>query len=230
MTSNKISLIITCLAFIGSLCLSSESEASLCINSDFQTGDLSGWKMQHSLNDVTSSELIDVTETSPGQYAASLLTGYTNYGGITSCTIYQSISLSPASTELTFDYRFTDMGPDTDGTKYPDCILVSYDQNDNKFTTIIEIDDTELLPKTLFPVISNSILSNGFKRISIDISNIDKENINLYIDLKDSDDGRLTKADIDNVIIPVPEPTTVTMLLSGILFTYSKRKRNNHSA
>ncbi len=139
--------------------------------------------------------------------------------------LYQTVSLLPASTELTFDYRFTDMGPDVAGSSYPDCIKVAYDQNDNRYTTIIELDNVDLFTEAAFPVISNTALGNGFKRISIDISSIAQENIYLYFDLNDSNDGRLTQADIDNVTIPVPEPASITLLLSGIILAYSKRKR-----
>ncbi len=221
-----------------------KGEASLLSNGDFQSGDLSGWFVQEDFTDSPGSPLVGVVNTGIGNLAAQLFSGLTSEG-VTTVTLGQDIGTIPSTAEiLNFDLRFFDAGKDDGSASFStlavftptppgsslDALTVSLISSLGALDPIVTIDASgfSLSNPSLTTV---SLLPNGFYRFSTDVSAMkDAVDAQLFFNLWDRADGRLSKAQVDNVDITlasisvVPEPGTWALLSTGLLSMLGKRR------
>ena len=203
-------------------------------NGDFEKGDLSHWFVQEDFSDVASSPLVKAVDDGTGNHVGAL---FTTSAGVKTATLGRDIGTMPAAAQdLFFDYRLFDVGPDDGGVMTASIPSLSSSFLDS-FTISLLTDSGDLNPiltadNAGFTVIDPSLtsvnlLSNGFYHVNTDVSGLrGANNSKLFFDLADENDGRLTKAWVDNADITVtPEPTTIMLLSCGLMGLMRLRKK-----
>ncbi len=204
-------------------------------NGDFETGNLNNWFVQEDFGDVPSSPQAAAVDDGTGNHVGALFGTST---GVKTITLGRDIGTLPLSADnLFFDFRTIDAGPDGG---IPNLSISSFLDS---FTISLLTDSGDLNPILTadiagFTVIDPSLttvnlLSNGFYHVNTDVSGFrGANNSELFFDLSDEKDGRLTKTWIDNLALTeksinaVPEPATFVMFAGGLVgLTRSWRKR-----
>lgn len=220
------------------------SAHALIPNGDFETGDLTGYKVQEDFLDVASSPLVNNVDDGSGNHVGQIDTGFTDFG-VTTATLARDFGALPADVQdLFFDVRFLDMGEDIpselDLQSSPELSLLELldpDELQVFFVSGAVINNPSFTLRsdgfTAFPGTEVENLSNGFYRVKTDISSFagNQESI-VFFDLRDGDDQRLSRVQIDNIDLTtadksvVPEPATMLLMSGGLLgFGYLRRKK-----
>jgi hypothetical protein len=225
----KISVVL--IAFFVLLMGQTQAQAMFFANGDFEAGDLSGYFVQEDFADVGSSPLVNAVDDGTGNYAGELMTGFAAWG-VTTSTLGRDIGTMPGSAlDLLFDFKVSDAGDDAGGgSLFMDLFSVSLLTDSGDLNPIMTADTAgySILNPSLTTV---ALLPNGFYRVDTDVSGLSGAgNSKLFFDLFDDDDGRLTRAWVDNLDLSagehvVPEPATLMMLGAGIVSLAGMRRR-----
>ncbi len=186
-------------------------------NGDFSSG-LTGW------NDASSTGTVSVVggaahlETGAGAdpFSAVLVQGDDGFFFFT-----PPLSLGISDNYLIFDVDFLDLGADgSEGAPYFD--------TDNLAVLVYDALDFNL--DLLFGAVADTTTPS--QQIVLDVSSLAGRDVALSFELTDANDGRDSRAIIDNVYFSdaaptsMPEPSTLILLGSGLLLTFRKRYGN----
>lgn len=222
----------------------SSSAHALIPNGDFEQGDLTGYFVQEDFLDVASSPLIQNVDDGTGNRVGELSTGFTEFG-VTQSSLVRDFGTLPADVQdLVFDVRFFDAGEDNDPilalgsspeflaaeSLDPDILIVSYGSDSGGVFDLFNVTAADFRNNKSTHV---EPLSNGFLRVKSDLSGLSgATNFRLYYDLRDGDDQRLSKVQLDNIDLTsvdksvVPEPATMLLMSGGLLgFGYLRNKK-----
>ena len=210
--------------FVCALAFGSSVDAGI-VNGDFQTGALTGWLIQEDYATVAGSPLVTTNPINGSEYVGTLMTGYSDHGVYVSSLLQADLTISTFALELVFDFRITDMGPDSGGEGlFIDQLSVSLLTDGGNVDPLLAVDAQGYTAAS--EVVSVTDLGNGFFHVVTDILALAGSSASSVIfDLYDEDDGRLTRADIDNVFIVIPEPVAILLLGCGTVFLRSTRRR-----
>lgn len=225
------------------LCGLSSSAHALIPNGDFEQGDLSGYFAQEDFVTVPSSALVNNAALPGGGQVGQIDTGFTDFG-VTTATLARDFGTLPADVQdLFFEVRFLDMGEDNppiiDLESSPEIFALEVLDAD-QLTVGIGSDANNIpslftLNSTGFTAIAGTeveSLPNGFYRVKTNIASLaGTPDSALYFDLRDGDDQRLSRVQVDNIDISVdesvvPEPATMLLMGGGLLgFGYLRKKK-----
>ena len=207
------------------LLVTPQAQATI-LNGDFETGNLEGWTMQENYMEVSNSNLVDCTPFGDEGYVATLLTGYTDYGVYVSSLLQENLTIADLAFELVFDYRIADIGPDPGGGGggFLDQLSVSFLSDKGNIDPLLAVDMDGITLEPLY-VKSTENIGGGFVRVVTDISLFaGASNTSIIFDLYDENDGRLTRVDVDNVNIIIPEPASILFTILGIVILHRSRR------
>lgn len=217
-------------------------------NGDFETGDLTGYKVQEDFADVPSSPLVKNVDDGTGNHVGEINTGFTS-NGVTISTIARDFGTLPADVQdLVFDIQFVDVGPDNPDNPPifalasspnfvalesldPDILGVSLTTDSGNIFNFFKMTSSGYVAP--YPDTQVESLSNGFLRVKTNLAGFSgAQNSTLYIDLTDGDDQRLSKVNVDNIDLTTanqavaPEPASMLLLSSGLLgFGFLRKKK-----
>lgn len=172
-------------------------------NGDFSSG-LANWNTSGDVIDAGGAAQLTTT-TGTSVFSASLIQG--DDGSLSFST---PLTLGAADNFLLFDVQFEDIGPDATEAIGPfsDALGVS----------LLDADLSH--PDLVFSDVAN--LSAGTSQVLLDVSSLAGQDVGLYFDLTDENDGRDSRATIDNVVFTefqptsVPLPGTLLLLVAGL--------------
>lgn len=239
---NKISVVVLSMILACGVC---SSAYALIPNGDFETGDLSDYKVQEDFSDVASSPLVNNVDDGTGNRVGQIETGFTDFG-VSTATLARDFSALPADVQdLFFDVRFIDAGKDAeeilelesspllsplDPLAIHDILDVHYETDKG---TLVSFFTLQASGYTQVGGTEVESLSNGFYHVRTDISGFaGTSQSTLYFDLFDANDQRLSKVQVDNIGISsieksvVPEPATMLLMSGGLLgFGYLRKNK-----
>ncbi len=220
------------------------SAHALIPNGDFESGDLTGYRVQEDFTDVPSSLFVGNVDDGTGNRVGELNTGFTASGVTTTSLVSDFGSLPADVQDLFFDVKFFDVGEDNPPildlefspeifaleVVDPDTLWVGIGTPDGlSGTNIFKLTSSGY---TATPGTEVEALSNGFYRVKTDVSGLASTNNSLFFDLYDGDDQRLSRAHVDNIDLTtvdksvVPEPATMLLMSGGLLgFGYLRKKK-----
>lgn len=206
------------------------SPATAVINGDFETGDFTGWTVSGigGLGDpIDPSSFISVTEVA-GNKVARFKTGEFA-DGLFVATLEQTLSVNASEPILSFDLTLPTVLPDPTGTgssPFVDGLFVSLDDGTDFFELLL-VDQFGIVADPFGTAPGSVALGsptdpNFDFNFSADLSSLAGENLRLFIDLIQEDDGFLFDPDIDNVLLrgaaePIPEPVTAMLGTSSLI-------------
>lgn len=228
-------------AFLG-LLLNFTPAFALIPNGDFETGDLTGYSAQEDFADVVSSPLVQNVDDGTGNRVGEINTGFTS-NGVTVSSLIRDFGTLPADVQdLFFDVSFIDAGEDNPPifalaqspefqlleVSDPDFLRVYLGtENGNKF--LLGMDSSSY---SLGAGAFTEVLPNGFLRVRTQIAGFGGTNSQMYFDLYDGDDQRLSKVQVDNIDFTsknpavVPEPASMLLIGSGLMgFGFLRKKK-----
>lgn len=173
-------------------------------NGDFEMGDLSGW-----------------TKEGPGTVDASskvavMGTGYDPGTGAYITKLYQDFVIPEYPLPLTFDFLFETTGPDYSySLGIIDALTVSLWTDMGDLLDFLIVDDSQLSCNT--SLCSVTAGPGELYTLSTDVSSYSGANARILFRLWDEDDLADSTAKIDNVSCePIPEPSTILLMLMGL--------------
>ena len=217
---------------------------ALIPNGDFETGDLSGYFEQEDFADVPSSPLVKNVDDGTGNRVGEIFTGFTS-NGVTVSTLARDFGTLPADVQdLFFDIKFVDVGPDNppifalaSSPELFDLEPVSLDRFDVSLLTdsgnlnLIQVNSGGIISFNPSAQVEN--LPNGFYRVRTDLSGFSgATNSQLFFDVADEDDQRLSKGLVDNIDLAsanqavAPEPASMLLIGGGLMgFGFLRKKK-----
>jgi hypothetical protein len=226
------------------LMLSFTPAFALIPNGDFETGDLTGYRVQEDLADVPSSSLVSNVNDGTGNRVGELNTGFSS-NGVSISSLVNDFGTLPADVQdLFFDVKFFDVGTDNppifalaDSPEFlalevldPDMFYVGIGTPDGLAgTNLFKLTASGY---TAAPGTEVEALSNGFYRVKTNVSGLAGSNRSLFMDLYDGDDQRLSKVHVDNIDLTAanqavaPEPASMLLIGGGLMgFGYLRKKK-----
>lgn len=217
---------------------------ALIPNGDFETGDLTGYRVQEDYTDVPSSPLVGNVNDGTGNRVGELNTGFTSNGVSISSLINDFGALPADVQDLFFDVKFFDVGEDN-----PPVFFLA-DSPEFLALEVLDLDEFSVGVGTPDGSLGNNIfkltafgytaapgtevesLSNGFYRVKTNVSGLAGEDRSLFMDLYDGDDQRLSKVHVDNIDLTAanqavaPEPASMLLIGGGLMgFGYLRKKK-----
>jgi hypothetical protein len=201
------------------------ASATIIVNGDFETGDLTGWTASATgavIPPPPLTPLISVISIG-GSSAAEFETGDFASGPFIS-TLEQTFTLPPDTSQLVFDFSLS-TAPDPTGTgtsPFLDSFVVSLTDSVDFFDLLL-VDAFGAIPDPFGSAPGTVALGSPMNPaldfgLTVDISALAGSTVTLFFDIINEDDGSITTALLDNVAVPaqIPEPHTLWLLVGGI--------------
>jgi hypothetical protein len=227
------------------LMLSFTPAFALIPNGDFETGDLTNYRVQEDFADVPSSPLVKNVDDGTGNHVGEINTGFTSTGVTTSSLISDFGTLPSDVQDLFFDVQFVDVGPDNPPIfalqSSPEFLVKDDFSADILIVAIGNSDST--IGNNIFSLTSSGYsaapgteveaLSNGYYRVKTNISGLaGTSNQAIFFDLNDNNDQRLSKVNVDNIDLVeanqavAPEPASMLLIGGGLMgFGFLRKKK-----
>ncbi len=205
----------------------SESSAAI-INGDFATGDFSGWTVS-AIDDfaspIDSTPFISIASAG-AQKAAEFKTGEF-VDGLFIATLEQTFTVDIANPFLTFDFTLPVATPDPTGTgtsSFFDGLFVSLD-NGTDFFDLLLLDQFNVLadPFGTAPgatTIGISSAADFDATFSLDMTSLIGDDVTLFIDLINEDDGFQYASPLMSNFAATPLPKTKTVPEPSIIWLF----------